>query len=141
MVKDNKNVPEGIWILAIWNFFGAFILLMAACYFILIIDNLDAFNLNLVIQGIDPMTMIQVILVASLFSALTAFAYFIARGLLKAQNWTRIILAIFAALGVVFALVALINDASIATGLLGVAVNGLILWYLLKKDSVKQYFK
>jgi len=80
-----------------------------------------------------------VFLIASPFLlALSVLSFFVARGLWKGQNWARIIEIIFAIIGGLIAILAVLSGNIGSTINLG--INGLIAWYLLFDKKVKKFF-
>lgn len=65
--------------------------------------------------------------------------FFIARGLLKKQKWSRIISVIFSILGFLSALSFLVSGR-IIEGTSSLLIEGFILWTLLFNKKIKQFF-
>lgn len=79
------------------------------------------------------------IVVGIVFLALGVFGFFIARGLWKGKNWTRVIVIIFSALGALWAIFFIVQG-SIINGVINLLVNGFIGGYLLFSKNVKEAF-
>jgi hypothetical protein len=73
------------------------------------------------------------IVLGIIFIGLAILDYFIARGLLNGRNWARILLIIFAALGLLGSL----HPFSIGS----LVIEGLIIWYLGFYKPAVNYFK
>ena len=80
------------------------------------------------------------------FLVCAAVAVLLGWGLLKLKEWARIVTIVFAAIGAVFALIGMFAvlghfaAVGIFFGLIRLAINGLILWYLLQ-PHVKAAFQ
>ena len=76
------------------------------------------------------------LIVAGLFViALSVFGLIVAINLMKYKEWARIVVIIFAALGILNGLF------SLPVGLIGIIVNGLVLYLLAFDKDVKKLFK
>lgn len=80
------------------------------------------------------------------FLVLAAVAVLLGWGLWKLKEWARIVTIVFAATGAVFALIGMFAvlghfaAVGIVVGLIRLAINGLIIWYLLQ-PHVKAAFQ
>jgi len=70
------------------------------------------------------------------FFVLAAIAILLGIGLWTLKNWARIIVIVFAALGIVMNLSQLLHftQAMLPGLVIGLAIDGLIIWYLLKPN-------
>jgi hypothetical protein len=66
-------------------------------------------------------------------------AFFVARGLWKAKSWARVIAIIFSVLGVLMAIIAIVQG-NISGNIFSLVVHGVIGGYLLFSKGVKQAF-
>src|SRR5216684_2937832 len=132
------NRPVGVTILAILEFIGAVILVLLGIG-------------SIVGMGLLCAAMSQSGggsagaggIMAVIGGALSVFCFIFAAicallgwGLWKLKNWARIIVIVLAVLGAVFALLGLLQfSAAVAVGIvIRLAINGLIVWYLLRPD-------
>jgi|SRR3989344_149147 len=65
--------------------------------------------------------------------------FFIGRGLWKGRNWARIVAIIFACLGILIAIISMIQG-SIISNIFSLVINGIIGGYLLFSSKVKEAF-
>jgi hypothetical protein len=143
-MKKSGDVHEGIWILAAISFFTALISVGIGLQVFSLLDVLGTGGLPLN----DPTTGAPLGTVGSgVFAgigfglvALGVLSYFVGRGLLKAKNWSRVAVAAIAALYGISSISALFNSMFIS-GIVGLGIAGLIIWYLYFKESSKKYFK
>ena len=140
MVKDKKNIPEGIWILAIISFVGAIVTAVFTKISFVAIGYLPAMNQWMVSQNLLPVGFQKVVFVSIFLLSITLLGYFMGRGLLKSQNWARIVLGVYMALGIITSVIGLGNGLIIAN-LSTIIVNGFVVWYLFFKESTKEFFK
>lgn len=141
MVKKNKEVPEGIKILAFVYLIGA----LASMIF-----GMIAFSLADGIRNADPsmlaaanlgqMHFVSIVIAGIMFVLLAVLEYFVARDLLKAQTWSRIFVGLFSVISFVFSARSIFGGMY-ASGAFGIILNGIIVWYLYFKDSTKKFFK
>lgn len=151
MVKDKKNIPEGVWILSVLSFVGAGLSIMFGWLALSAYDLLRGTKgyplVETVVTAVGPEQNITgyispgaILGIGILLIGLGILSYYIARGLLKSQNWSRIVLAILSVLGIILTIISLKNVVYL-TSIVSILINGLIVWYLLKKESVKRYFE
>ena len=141
MVKKIKEAPEGVKILAFVYFAGALALMIL---------GITAFSLADSVRSADPSALAAanlsqsnfgVILTAGIFLVLFAILeYFVGKGILEAKDWARMFMGLLSFISFVLAIRSLFNGMY-ASSLSGIALNGLILWYLFFKDSTKKFFK
>lgn len=72
------------------------------------------------------------------FLAVAVLGFFIGRGLWKGQSWSRITTIILSAIGVLFAIVAIVGGDF--TSIISLAINSIIGSYLLFSSDVKAAF-
>ncbi|MBU2577035.1 MAG: hypothetical protein KKF50_04905 [Nanoarchaeota archaeon] len=140
MVKDIKNIPEGIWILVVFSFAMAGLMVIGGLQMFSVYDSLQILGLGQLsgtaLEGVSPPAFIGI---GILLVGLGVLIYYVARGLLKAQNWSRVVTVVVSILGIIYSIV-ILTSAYYLTSVLGIMINGLIAWYLLFKDSTKKYF-
>ena len=78
-------------------------------------------------------------LMALIGIVLSVFEIVVAYYLWHGKNWARIVVIVFTSLGVVGALFSLIAG-SIFSGIVSLAINGLIVWYLGFNEEAKSFF-
>lgn len=158
---SNKNIPVGIKILSILNYIGFVLFVLVGIA--LIILGIYSNNINLeeykqiYISSAEYQKLLQenpelaqqsiefylsivknLIYIGVFFIILAIVSFFIARGLWNGQNWARILEAIFSAFGLITAILSLFSGNFIA--FLSLALNSLIVWYLLFNKNVLRFF-
>lgn len=125
-------VPTGVKVIAVLYYIVAGLSVLGAIAFFFgagfladLIPILALFGGILIVVGI----------VILLFAVLD---FFIGRGLWKAQKWARIVAIIFSILGIIGAIISLIQKDF--TNIVTLIVHGLIAYYLIFNASVKQAF-
>ena len=130
-----KNRHWGITVLAILGYIGAALTLLMGLGMMLGAGTMTTF-LATFVPGAAVLlaggTALFVVL-GIVFVALSVLNYFIARGLWNGQNWARIITIVFAALGIVSALMSF--------NIVSILIDGVILWYLAFYKPAVNYFK
>ena len=79
------------------------------------------------------------VVMGAILIGLAVLSFFVARGLWKAQKWARVVAIIFSALGVLMALVGMLQG-QIASNILGLVISGAIGGYLWFSSGVKAAF-
>ena len=147
------EAPIGIKIISVLYYIEAgllvlsgIILLIAGIVFVLnppLTVGYDMMGFDTGVMGAFMDSLGIIFIVLSVVSVLFAVLYFfIARGLKKGNNWTRILLIIFGILGIlgVIPLLVMGDSIVIVNGVLSILVTGFIVWYLWFKKSVKEFF-
>ncbi len=131
-----KDMPVGVKILAILAFIGAVADLLLGLGFIFGASALGAFFAQYTLLGAIGAGVIAVGgVVLILFAVLN---FFIGKGLWKGQNWSRILVLIFVVIGAIGGLFSLISGEF--SSIIGLAINGLIIWYLGFNQPVVKAF-
>ena len=140
MVKKINDIPEGVKILAVLYFFGTFVLAFIGMFMFNLADaarlNGGAFVIGegaVLTTGVAIGTGFGLIIVAVL-------SYLIAKGLLRAKNWARMILIVLAVLGIISGILNMISGIYFGSTF-ALLINGIILWYLFFREDIKKYFK
>ncbi len=132
-----KDVPVGIKVISVLYYIGA---VLTALFGVL--SFVGAGMMGSVL-GDSPLAGMMgsglFVFLGIVFIAFGVLYFFIGRGLWLAQNWARIVAGIFAVIGLLYAILALIGGA-IGMGILYLVVNGLIGWYLFFNEDVKDAF-
>lgn len=141
VVKNAGEVPEGVKILAFLLFAGALILLVFGGLMFSLADGVKNMDPTLLSEsGFDQVDPWIMILAGVFLVGLGVFEYFLGRGLLSAQNWSKLVVGIVSVLGIISAVVGFSN-AGYASGLFGLVVNGAIVWYLFASEDSKKFFR
>ena len=132
MVK--KDMPVGVKILAILGYIGAALTLLAGILLIF-----GASFMAQIMSQIGPLAAvfggIGFVVLGIIFIAFAVLDYFIAKGLWNGKNWARIIVIVFAALGILGGITSPLNN------IVGIIINGVIIWYLGFNKPVARAFK
>jgi len=139
MTKKVSNERHwGITLLGVLGYIGAVLTLLtglAMLTFSAYLGNLLASIPAMADIGtiITTLGAIGFIVLGIIFIVLSILDYFIARGLLNGKNWARILMLIFAALGVLSSLWPF--------NIVSLIIDGLIIWYLGFYKPAVGYFK
>ena len=130
------NRPAGVTILAVLEFIGAACLALLG---VLVIVGAGAGFLGSMSQGQGGMGGLMAMLGGALAVFLFVFAAIgglVGWGLLTLKNWARIVQIVFSALGVLGTLFGLVHfsSAMMVGFVIRLAINGLIIWYLLQPN-------
>ncbi len=144
MVKKVSEAPEGIKILAVLYFASALIFIGVGMYIFNFADSIKTIDpgdlVMLAVAGISLPGPGPMALIGLLFVAVSIFCYFLAKGLLAAKAWAKLVIGIGVSLSIVFGIIGIFNGTYFGS-LSSIIVNGLILWYLFFKESTKKFFK
>ena len=141
MVKKIGEAPEGIKILAAIHFASALILMFMGAFIFSLADSIKSIDpMVLAAAGVAVPNSVTIVLVGLVFVASSILFYFLAKGILNAKNWARVVIGIIVGLGIILGIANIVGGAYISSTF-GLLVNGLIVWYLFFKDSTKKYFK
>jgi hypothetical protein len=165
---SKRNIPLGVKILSILNYVSAAFGLLLSLFFLLmgiyfisnpaIIKDIEAASIASSTPLPFPATSLAIIFIvfAIFLLILTVLSFFIGRGLWKGQNWARIAEIVFSVLGIVSGIFSLISDlvnmftnpsgitnilTNIATTIVSLAINLLIVGYLLLNQEAKRFFE
>jgi hypothetical protein len=133
---SSKKIPLGAQLIAIWVYIVAFFTFLVGLLMVLI----KGFALTILEQikvlpnSLAPIISIVLLILGIFLIILGIFYYFLARGLWKGKNWARITQLVFSVLA------ALSGLASLPTGLVGLAINVAIIWYIGFNDEGKKYY-
>ena len=138
--------PTGVTVIAVLDFIGAGFCLLAACGFVLFGGMMAA---RMAGMPLGMMGGAGMAIVAVIFLGFAVLAVVLGIGLLKLQNWARIVTIIFCGLAILRAVAGLFGafmgvgpmfmGGFIVRFVITLAINGLILWYLFQ-PNVKQAF-
>jgi hypothetical protein len=150
-----KNVrPTGIKVLSILFYVSSVITLLVGIGLLgLVLFGgewvIDQIRFDQIMQKMPGITSDQIAQLPSLFiSALILLGigglikaiidFFIARGLWKGQNWSRILVSLIMALAFIGSLIDLLGGK--ITNIIWIIVTGVVIWYLLFTEEVKKFF-
>ena len=138
-----KRRPTGVTVIAVLNFAGAGFIVLYILYLAIAKAPLTNLPPELADSPLPPELLRAVVTGGLLLGAAINLAFGI--GLWKLKNWVRIIVMVFAGIGLFFNVIGVLmaagsaNDQALFSGLLSLAYNGWVVWYLLQ-GHVKQAF-
>ncbi len=137
---EEKQVPVGVKVISVFDWIFAVLLILGGILSIglglLFLGTSKATGFGL-IPGFTG-SLVQSMLYGILILALGVFLIFVAIGLQRGRNWTRIVHIILAFIGIGLAIWGLIKLQF--GNIFGLAINGLIAGYLLFSNKVKEAF-
>ena len=135
-----QDVPEGIKILAVFCFIGAFISFIAGVFLFSFADNVSQNATIFIEQGIEIPSSMTLILFGIVLLGFAIFEYFLAKEIFKLKNWAKNALIIFSVFGIITAIMN-IKEKFISSGIFSLIMNGLIIWYLTFRLGTRKAFK
>jgi len=131
------NVPVGVKIISVLYYIGAVVLILLGILLIV-----GAGFIGTILQSIPLLGALGAglfIVIGIILIVFAVLSFFLGRGLWKAQKWARIVVIVFSVLGVLFALLAIVQG-QILNNLLSLIINAVIGGYLLFSKDVKAAF-
>lgn len=131
-----KRRPTGVTVIAMLNFVGAGFIVLYILYLAITKAPLTNLPPELADSPLPPELFRAIFTGALLFAA--ALNLVLGIGLLKLHNWARIVVLVFAGIGLFFNVIGVLvaagraDDSTLFSGLLTIAYNGWIFWYLLQ---------
>ena len=145
--KVNKNIPIGVIILSVLGYIlftiilvlGVVSLVVALKY--IISPGPIPLPPNFPPQFINLFTnyFVQLfIVIGFVFIIIGIIGISVSRGLWKGRNWARILILVLTVLSTISNLIALFTGKF--SSIISLAINGIIIWYLLASKEVQKYF-
>jgi hypothetical protein len=136
----SRKIPEGIVILSVVLFAGALISALLALWMFNAADQfpLYAAELGQVYeqQEVGPMVFVNL---GVLFVVFSLVSYFIGRGLVKLQNKSRIALIVVLILSLSSSIYNLVWAKLIYSSVFTLLINGVAIWYLFRKETIRAF--
>lgn len=136
-MSDGQSVPTGVKVIAVLCYIGAVLGIIFGLLFLVgagmigsianQIPLLGALGAGLFVVG-------GIILIG-----LSVLGFFVGRGLWKARPWARIVAIIFVALGILMAVISMIQG-NITSNIVNLVIQLVIGGYLLFSNNVKEAF-
>ena len=127
------QVPTGVKIISVLYYIGAVFELI---FGILLFVGSGALKAKVpLLAFLGPFLIIGGIALVGL----AVLSFFVGRGLWKGQKWSRMVAVIFAALGVLLAIVGMVQG-QIASNIVGLVISAAVGGYLLFSSDVKTAF-
>ncbi len=149
-----KDKPLGIKILSILYFCGAVFMLLVGILSLVSSYYLahhpteveSAFTADELAQIGSVSTLVPFFILLGIFCILIAVLdLFLGLGFWKGQKWARIATLILSALGIIYALVGIFFSLSdvyaIFINILSIAIDAILIWYLMRKNVVLYFTK
>ncbi len=136
-MSSRQSVPTGVKVIAVLYYIGAILGIIFGLLFLIGTGTIDSIADQipmLVALGASLFVVSGIILIG-----LGVLGFFIGRGLWKARPWARIVTIVFAALGILMAVISMIQG-DIAGNILGLVIELIIGGYLLFNNNVKEAF-
>ena len=129
----DEQVPTGVKVISILYYIGAVFELIIA---VLLFVGSGALKTKVPLLAVlGPFLIVGGIILIGL----AVLSFFVGRGLWKGQKWTRIVAIIFAVLGVLLALIGMLQG-QIVSNILGLVISAAMGGYLLFSSDVKAAF-
>ena len=130
---EGQPVPTGVKIISVLYYIGAVFELI---FGVLLFVGSGAIKTKVpLLAFLGPFLIIGGIVLVGI----AVLSFFVGRGLWKGQKWSRIVAVIFSALGVLLAIVGMVQG-KIASNIFGLVVSAAIGGYLLFSSDVKSAF-
>ena len=151
-----KEKPLGVKILGVLYYIGSAVsILFAVLFFFLglyLVQNASAVEAEFSAEDLaaigSVVTLVPLFFVFAGFSLVVGVLdFFLGRGFWKAQNWARIFVLVCSFLGIAYGLFYLISglyifdSITLFAGVLNIAINGFLVWYLMKKNVIHYFAK
>lgn len=139
--KDSvSRVPEGVKILAVFCFIGAFFSFIAGGFLFSLSDNVSQ-NADIFIQQeVAIPSSMELIFLGIALLVFAVLQYIIARDILKLKKWARNVIVIFSVFGIITAISSL-TEKFFASGISSLLLNLLVIWYLAVRKETREVFK
>jgi len=131
---EGQPMPVGVKIISVLYYIGAALeLLLAIALFI------GAGTIASKIPLIGALGSGLFIIIGVVFIGLAVLSFFVGRGLWKGQKWARIVAIIFAVIGVLFALLGMVQGQFVSN-IFSLVISAVIGGYLMFSKDVKAAF-
>ena len=130
---EGESVPTGVKVISVLYYIGAVVeLLLGITLF---------FGAGALKTKVPFLTFLGPFLIigAVILIGIAVLSFFVGRGLWKGQKWSRIVAIVFAALGVLLAIVGMVQG-QIASNVVGLVISAAVGGYLLFSSDVKAAF-
>jgi len=131
---EGQTMPTGVKVISILYYIGAALELLFAILLFVGAGTIASKIPIIGALGAGLFVVLGVILIG-----LAVLSFFVGRGLWKGQKWSRIVAIIFAALGVLFGIIGMVQG-QIVSNIVGLVISGAIGGYLLFSNEVKTAF-
>ncbi len=129
----SKNPPIGVKLISIWWYISAFFTALFGLI-IMVVGSVGGSYLGDLIGAWAKLIAGLAVVGGIILIALGIVYLFIAINVWKGKSWARMVTLVFSAFAVVTSIF------SLPVGIVGLAINGLIIWYLWYNKEGKGYF-
>jgi len=136
-MSDGQSVPTGVKVIAVLYYIGAVLGIIFGLLFLVGTGMMGSIANQIPLLGALGAGLFVV--GGIIMIGLGVLGFFVGRGLWKARPWARIVAIIFAALGILMAVISMIQG-SIASNIFNLVIQLVIGGYLLFSNNVKQAF-
>jgi hypothetical protein len=136
-MSDGQSVPTGVKVIAVLYYIGAVLGIIFGLLFLVGAGMMGSIANQIPLLGALGAGLFVV--GGIIMIGLGVLGFFVGRGLWKARPWARIVAIIFAALGILMAVISMIQG-SIASNIFNLVIQLVIGGYLLFSNNVKQAF-
>ncbi len=136
-MSDGQSVPTGVKVIAVLYYIGAVLGIIFGLLFLVGAGAIGSIASQIPVLGALGAGLFVV--GGIILIGLGVLGFFVGRGLWKARPWARIVVIIFAALGILMAVISMIQG-SIASNIFNLVIQLIIGGYLLFSNNVKQAF-
>lgn len=136
-MSDGQSVPTGVKVIAVLYYIGAVLGIIFGLLFLVGAEAIGSIASQIPVLGALGAGLF--IVGGIILIGLGVLGFFVGRGLWKARPWARIVAIIFAALGILMAIISMIQG-SITINIVDLVIQLVIGGYLLFSNNVKQAF-
>ena len=136
-VDTVKSVPAGVKVISVLYYIGSIFGLLFALLFFFGAGAISSFTDQIPVLSAFGTGLFIIAGVITL--AFSILGFFVARGLWKGKNWTRIFVIILSILGILMGIF-LLTQGNIISNVSNIIINLIIGGYLLFSHSVKEAF-
>ncbi|MGD9276902.1 MAG: hypothetical protein PVJ67_07055 [Candidatus Pacearchaeota archaeon] len=136
-MSDGQSVPTGVKVIAVLYYIGAVLGIIFGLLFLVGAGAIGSIASQIPVLGALGAGLF--IVGGIILIGLGVLGFFVGRGLWKARPWARIVAIIFAVLGILMAIISMIQG-SIASNIFNLVIQLVIGGYLLFSNNVKQAF-
>lgn len=136
-MAGGQQVPVGVKIISVLYYIGAVLGVIFGILFLVGAGAIGSIADQIPLLGALGAALFVV--GGIILIGLGVLGFFVGRGLWKARSWARIVAIILAALGILLAVVSMVQG-EIVSNIFGLVINLVIGGYLLFSNSVKEAF-
>jgi len=136
-MSDGQSAPTGVKVIAVLYYIGAVLGIIFGLLFLVGAGAIGSIASQIPVIGALGAGLFVV--GGIILIGLGVLGFFVGRGLWKARPWARIVAIIFAVLGILMAIISMIQG-SIASNIFNLVIQLVIGGYLLFSSKVKEAF-